>query len=1105
MKYSLVFLFVLFVSCSHVDTEKQQFVRKFSNETHINFNNKLVETDTLNYFNYPYIYMGGGIAVGDFNNDKLQDLYFTGNMVSNRLYLNKGDLKFEDVTEQANAGLGKEWSLGGTTIDINNDGLLDIYISVSGKQPECPNRLLVNQGIDENGDISFKEQAEQYGIADAGHSTQSTFFDYDNDGDLDLYVANYPITPFKTSPYIYKKHIEYAASNHSNHLYRNNGNGTFDDVTKEAKLLSYSLSLSATVSDLNNDGYQDIYVSNDFASADFCYMNNGDGTFRNTIEKSTKHTSLYGMGADISDFNNDGFLDIMQVDMDASTNKRSKANMASMNPKVFWDTYNSGLYYQYMHNCLQLNTGVLDKDMNPLFNNISRIANVSTTDWSWGPVFADLDNDGWKDLYVSNGTRREINNTDFFNEIGKNRNAFSSKNTTSGLENSLKIPSEKTDNFVFRNSKDLTFEKVNKKWGLSFSGFSNGVVYADLDNDGDLEIILNNIDDEAVVFENKNSEENNAITFEFIGTENNKMGLGVKCEVLTKSSKQFQELHLVHGYLSSMAPQLHFGFGTFSEIENVHITWPDGKSQNINGLAVNKKYVIEYANASFAEEKESLITETLFSEDLELSKVFKHEENEFDDYKNEILLPHKTSMFGPYVSVADVNKDGLDDFYCSGASEQSGGLFFQNMNGGFDKQQALDSENDVLKEDMGSLFFDADNDGDLDLYVVSGGNEFKPNSKELQDRLYINTNGTFTKSKNGLPKITASGSRVYNFDFDKDGDQDLLVCGRLVPGNYPSPAKTYLLENKTSNGTVLFEDITEKYISEFQNLGMVTAASLVDVDGDGWQDIVLVGEWMPIRVFKNNEGKNFVESSMDLGLERTTGWWFSLESGDFDNDGDIDFIAGNLGLNYKYKSSEDETFDIYFNDFDQNDKKDIVLSYYNEGKKFPVRGRSCSSSQVGMIKKKFKTYNKFAEATLDDVYGEENLEKSLHYQVNTFATSYIENKNGEFIVHQLPNEVQLSSVNGLIVKDFDKDGNLDVLAAGNLYASEIETPRNDAGTGVLLLGDGKGKFQAKQIAESGFYAPNDAKDLKLIQVGDQTKVMVSNNNDFLQFIDVLKQ
>ena len=669
MKYSLVFLFVLFVSCSHVDTEKQQFVRKFSNETHINFNNKLVETDTLNYFNYPYIYMGGGIAVGDFNNDKLQDLYFTGNMVSNRLYLNKGDLKFEDVTEQANAGLGKEWSLGGTTIDINNDGLLDIYISVSGKQPECPNRLLVNQGIDENGDISFKEQAEQYGIADAGHSTQSTFFDYDNDGDLDLYVANYPITPFKTSPYIYKKHIEYAASNHSNHLYRNNGNGTFDDVTKEAKLLSYSLSLSATVSDLNNDGYQDIYVSNDFASADFCYMNNGDGTFRNTIEKSTKHTSLYGMGADISDFNNDGFLDIMQVDMDASTNKRSKANMASMNPKVFWDTYNSGLYYQYMHNCLQLNTGVLDKDMNPLFNNISRIANVSTTDWSLGPVFADLDNDGWKDLYVSNGTRREINNTDFFNEIGKNRNAFSSKNTTSGLENSLKIPSEKTDNFVFRNSKDLTFEKVNKKWGLSFSGFSNGVVYADLDNDGDLEIILNNIDDEAVVFENKNSEENNAITFEFIGTENNKMGLGVKCEVLTKSSKQFQELHLVHGYLSSMAPQLHFGFGTFSEIENVHITWPDGKSQNINGLAVNKKYVIEYANASFAEEKESLITETLFSEDLELSKVFKHEENEFDDYKNEILLPHKTSMFGPYVSVADVNKDGLDDFYCSGASE----------------------------------------------------------------------------------------------------------------------------------------------------------------------------------------------------------------------------------------------------------------------------------------------------------------------------------------------------------------------------------------------------------------------------------------------------
>lgn len=1099
MKYNLVFLLLFLVSCIETDKETKQFVLLSSKVTHIDFSNKLTESDSLNYFNYPYIYMGGGIAVGDFNNDSLQDLYFTGNMVSNKLYLNKGNLQFEDVTEQTNSGLGNEWYLGATTIDINNDGFLDIYICVSGVQENCPNKLLINQGLDALGKISFKEEAVKYGIADKGHSSQSTFFDYDNDGDLDVYVANYPITPFKTSPYIFKKHIEYASPIHSNHLYENNGNGTFSDVTKKANLLSYSLSLSATIGDLNHDGYQDIYVSNDFASADFCYINNGDGTFRNTIEESTKHTSLYGMGADISDFNNDGFLDVFQVDMDASTNKRSKANMASMNPKVFWETYDNGLYYQYMHNCLQLNTGILDEDDNPLFNNISRIANVSTTDWSWGPVFADLDNDGWKDLYVSNGTRREINNTDFFNEIRKKRTGFSKKITGSGLENTLKIPSEKTDNFVFKNSKDLTFEKVNKQWGLGYKGFSNGVVYVDLDNDGDLEIVLNNIDDEAVIFENKNVEKNNYLSLEFSGSEKNKMGLGVKCKLKQGDNSQYQELTLVHGYISSMAPQLHFGLGKETYIDTLEVEWPDGKKQFIPNIEINKKHKIVYADAQFIKETKEVKQQKLFVSGTKLSTVFKHNENSFDDYKREILLPHKTSMFGPYVSVGDVNNDGLDDFYCSGPADEKGGLFYQNTNGTF-KREDFDSEEQ--KEDMGSLFFDADNDGDLDLYVVSGGNEFEPNSKELQDRLYINQKGNFVKTTNALPQMFTSGSRVYNFDFDKDGDQDLLVCGRLVPGNYPSPAKTYLLENKSIKGAVRFEDVTAKLIPEFEKLGLATAASLVDIDNDGWQDIVIVGEWMPIRVFKNKKGSGFVEVSKTLGLEKSTGWWFSLESGDFDNDGDIDFIAGNLGLNYKYKSSADETFDIYFNDFDRNNKNDIVLSYYNEGKKFPVRGRSCSSSQVGMIKKKFKTYDKFADATLDDVYGKEQLKNSLHYQVNTFATSYIENKNGKFVLHELPNEIQLSSINSIVVKDFDKDGYLDVLGAGNLYASEIETPRNDAGTGVFLKGFGNGSFKAISIAESGFYTPKDVKDIKLIQVRDQLKVMVANNNDFLGFIDV---
>lgn len=1098
-------IFVFVSSCSN-KSSKKQFTLLSSNHTKIEFVNKLTESDSLNYFNYPYLYMGGGVTVGDFNNDSLQDLYFTGNMVSNMLYLNKGNLSFEDVTEKAKAGLGNDWFLGATTVDINNDGWLDIYLSVSGKNKDCPNKLLVNQGLNTEGIITFKEEAEKYGIADKGHSSQSTFFDYDNDGDLDLHVANYPITSFKTGPGTFKMHIQNALPEHSNHLYRNNSDNTFTDVTKQAGLQSYSLSLSATVSDLNNDGYRDIYVSNDFASADFCYINNGDGTFKNTLEESVKHTALYGMGADIADFNNDGFLDIFQADMDASTNKRSKANMASMNPRSFWDTYRYGLYYQYMHNCLQLNTGNLNADKSPQFNNVSRISNTSSTDWSWGPLFADLDNDGWKDLYVTNGTRREINNTDFFNDLRKRQNPFGGKKEFEGLKHTLEIPSEKTDNFVFKNSKDLTFEKVNKAWGLQYEGFTNGAAYADLDNDGDLELIMNNIDSQAVIFQNNNSEKHNYLAVQFNGEKLNKKGIGVKCSIVSNGKKQYQELSLERGFISSMSPILHFGLGKENTIDTLKIKWPDGKTQFKTNLSANQKITINYTDAEMAVSEPKVYSNALFnSKNTALDSLFTHKENEYDDYAKEVLLPHKTSTYGSYISVGDLNKDGLDDFYVSGASNQSGGLFYQNELGSFDEKKVF-KEEQKIQEDMGSLMFDADSDGDLDLYVVSGGNEFKPNSKLLQDRLYLNDGlGNLTLSKTALPEMFTSGSRVYNFDFDKDGDQDLLVCGRLIPGNYPSPSKSYILENVSESKDVKFLDVTDKLIPEFSKLGLVTSISIEDIDNDGWQDVVVVGEWMPIRVFSNNKGTEFIEVSKELGLEKTTGWWFSVASGDFDNDGDMDFVAGNLGLNYKYKSFEDETFDIYFSDFDDNNKKDIVLSYYDDGKKYPVRGRSCSSQQVGALKNKFKTYNEFADATLVDVYGEEELEKSLHYQVNTFATTYIENKEGKFILHNLPNEIQLSNINQILVKDFNNDGNLDFVGAGNLYASEIETPRNDAGTGVLLLGNGAGEFKPCSIKESGFYAPKDVKDLAFITVKGKQHILVSNNNDFIKFIEIKEE
>jgi len=1095
--YSITLL--ILISCTK-QVEKKQFTLLTSEKTGINFKNTLTESDSLNYFNYPYIYMGGGIAIGDFNNDNLQDVYFTANMVSNRLYLNKGDLTFEDITESSNAGLGNEWSLGATTCDINNDGWLDIYINVSGKDRYCPNKLLVNQGKNEKGEITFKEEAKKYGIADKGHSTQSTFFDYDNDGDLDLYVANYPITKFSTPPYVFKKLIEHATLENSNHLYENDGNGFFTDVTEKAGLLSYSLSLSANVSDLNNDGFKDIYVSNDFASADFCYMNNGDGTFTNSLKESVKHTALYGMGVDIADVNNDGFLDVFQADMDASTNARSKANMASMNPKVFWDTYNNGLYYQYMHNCLQLNAGVLTPDDYPIFNNISRMSNTSSTDWSWGPVFADLDNDGWKDLYISNGTRREINNNDFFNEIKKNKKAFQKQKTEENLENSLRIPSEKVDNFAFRNNKDLTFSKVNSDWGIEFKGFSNGVAYADLDNDGDLEIILNNIDDEAVIFENNNPNKNNHVSFEFEGCKNTR-GIGVKCTIVTDDIKQFQELTLEHGYISSMAPILHFGVAKTEKV-TVKVEWPDGKQQILENLEVNKTHTLNYADAKEnTKTTKTTNSKTFITNFPVLDTIYKHEENVYNDFDTQVLLPHKMSTLGPAVAVKDVNNDGLDDFFIGGSKGQESSIYIQKEKG-FKKQDNSVFKKHKISEDTGALFFDIDNDGDSDLYVVSGGYEFENQSEDLKDRLYVNDGkGNFSISK-GIPAIKSSGSKAYQIDFNKDGKQDILVLGRQVPGNYPHPTSSYLLENTSEGNTINFIDKTIGIASEFQNLGMATSAVITDFNNDSWDDIIIVGEWMSIKIFKNNQGV-FKEVSKELGLtQNTTGWWWSIAQGDFDKDGDMDFIIGNNGLNYKYKATEDETFDIYVKDFDKNLKSDIVLSYYNEGKQYPVRGRQCSSEQIPGIKKKFKNYDMFSKATLTDVYGKKNLENALHYQVESFSSIYLENDNGYFKIHTLPIEAQVSSINQILIDDYDKDGNLDAVIAGNLYQSEVETPRNDASHGLFLKGNGKGEFISVPVTESGFYSTGDVKDLKPVSIGAEKYILSAKNNDYLQFIKI---
>ncbi len=1094
-KTSLLFsIGLILFACQKKEEENENTNKQFSQlsyeDSGIDFQNTLTENDSLNYFSYSYIYMGGGVAAGDINNDGLEDLFFTGNMVPNKLYLNKGDLKFEDISESAGVSGDDRWFTGVTMADVNNDGFLDIYCSVAGKFGPKENLLYIN-----NGDGTFSEKAEEYGIADEGNSVQATFFDYDMDGDLDLYVANYPPTRFDAPNHFYQYKMANLKEVESDHLYRNDG-GSFTKVTDEAGVRSFGLTLSATVGDLNEDGWPDLYISNDFSSPDYLYINNQDGTFSEVVKEATQQTSFYGMGVDIADYNNDGLLDVLQVDMDAKSNRRAKANMASMNPAIFWSTVNAGFHYQYMHNTLQTNTGVMEDGI-PQFSNTSRLAGISSTDWSWGALFADLDNDGWKDIFISNGTRREVNNRDYFMELSKLPNQRDSL-----LARTLEIPSEKIDNFVYRNKGDLTFERANEAWGIEFEGFSNGAVYVDLDNDGDLEIVTNNIDDHAAVFNNNNPDSNNFINLQFTGPEKNRNGLGTRVYLSDSGKTQMQELTLTRGFQSSVSPRLHFGVGQTETIEEIKVVWPDKKTEILNNIPANQHLVLDYNNAKTIE------AET-FNEDLKIFLTMaadsvglkhRHEENIYDDFEDEILLPHKTSMFGPGIAVGDLNGNGLEDLFIGGATGFPAGIYFQTSKG-FEKQEIAEISKDEKYEDLGVLIFDADNDGDNDIYVVSGGNEFDADSEWLQDRLYINENGNFTRSANALPEMITSGSRVYAADYDKDGDLDLFVGGRLVPGSYPSPADSYLLENRSENGKAQFVDVTSEIAPDFKDLGMVTSAIWTDFDQDGWQDLIISGEWMPIKVFRNRKGE-FVDVTKKMGLDDTTGWWFSLKEGDFDNDGDIDFIAGNLGLNYKYQANEEETFDVYFTDFDNSGSKDIVLSYFNDGEKFPVRGRECSSQQMPGIKQKFSNYESFSEATLEDVYTERILDDALHYQVKSFASVYIENVEGSFRLHKLPMEAQVSSINQILVEDFDADGNLDALIAGNLFSSEVETPRSDAGVGLLLKGNGKGNFEPVPARKSGFFVPGDVKDMVTLSTPGGEYILSAKNDDYLQLIKV---
>ncbi|MFT3680520.1 MAG: VCBS repeat-containing protein [Ferruginibacter sp.] len=1069
------------------------------------FNNEIRESDSFNIIDKENLYNGGGVGIGDFNNDGLQDIFFTGNMVSCKLYLNKGKMQFQDVTSTAGVdGMGR-WARGVAVVDINNDGLLDIYVSNTFLDDSASrsNILYINQGNDSNGVPKFLDKAGEYNLDSRSYTTQSAFFDYDNDGDLDVFCATNVFVANENASAFRRKWVN-GEHPSTDLLLRNDwdsalGHPVFTDVSREAGIRYEGFSHGVVICDINTDGWKDIFVTNDYLSENLLYINNGNGTFTNDCRSYFKHTALNAMGADVIDINNDGLSDVVELDMNPEDNFRKKTMMRGGNYQYYINADYYDYQYQYIRNCIHLNRGALQQEgrrPNPVFSDISFMTQLSETDWSWTPLVADFDNDGFRDVLITNGFPRDVTDLDFM----AYRNTAFAMNDKQKLVS--KIPSVKISNYVFQNKHDLSFADVTDSWGLNDISYSNGAATADLDNDGDLDVVINNINDYAFVYENtsrsRDAQKNNYLHITLEGLPGNKDAFGSIVTVYYDHGKlQRYETNPVRGYLSSIENAIFFGLGSNKVIDSLIVQWPDNTYQKLIDMPANRQISLRQSEASGAVVKNNMANDAAWFKDISevLPAGIKDSVYDFNDFSIQPLLPHKLDGSGPAVAAGDVNADGIDDLLIGKTSGGTIDICVQGPDGKFKIQQVISDSLETHMQVRALELLDIDKDGDLDLYVAVGGYYQAAGSKDYADKLYINDGkGNFKYAVNALPALQVNVACIRSCDFDKDGDIDIFIGSRCKPREYPAPVSGYILRNDIKNGIPQFTDITNQVAPSLVNMGLICDGQWVDIDKDGWADLVIAGEWMPITILKNDKGR-FIKKE-NTGLENKKGWWNTLAVFDVDNDGDMDLVAGNLGLNSFFGNSL-HPVKAYYNDFDNNGTKEVILTKYFRDRKgdyneYTIHSRDEVLEQLPFIKKKFLLYTDFAKAGMNQLFGEQLVKAAVQLEANYFESSIIRNNgNGNFQMIPLAALAQIAPVNSIIVRDFNGDNQPDIFLAGNDYGSEVSNGRLDASYGLLLKGTGKGDFVPVALNDCGIVLPGQVNSMKLFRTAKKATAMIA--------------